>query len=77
MENFVINLDENRKEEFLRLLAENGFGEVTLKEDETNMTLMTDLYELTMSQVNFDSNEQNDIAYFDGFFRMSCIESAW
>ena len=28
MEKFVINLDEKRKEEFLRLLAENGFGEV-------------------------------------------------
>ena len=77
MENFVINLDENRKEEFLRLLAENGFGEVTLKEDETNMTLMTDLYELTMSQVNFDSNEQNDIAYFDGFFRREPLDAGY
>ena len=49
MEKFTINLDEKRKEEFLRLLAENGFGEVELKEDETNMSLMTDFYELTMS----------------------------
>ena len=77
MEKFVINLDEKRKEEFLRLLSENGFGEVALKEDETNMTLMTDFYELTMSQVNFDNNEQNDIAYFDGFFRREPLEAGY
>lgn len=77
MENFIINLDEKRKEEFLKLLLENGFGEVTLKEDESNMTLMTDFYELTMSQVNFDNNEQNDIAYFDGFFRKEPLEAGY
>ena len=77
MEKFTINLDEKRKEEFLKLLAENGFGEVTLKEDETNMSLMTDFYELTMSQVNFDNNEQNDIAYFDGFFRREPLDAGY
>jgi len=77
MEKFIINLEEARKEEFLRLLKENGFGEVDLKEDETNMTLMTDFYELTMSQVNFDNDEQNDIAYFDGFFRREPQEAGY
>ena len=77
MEKFTINLDEARKEEFLKLLAENGFGEVELKEDQTNMSLMTDFYELTMSQVNFDNNEQNDIAYFDGFFRREPLEAGY
>lgn len=77
MEKFVINLDEKRKEEFLKLLAENGFGEVTLKEDETNMSLMTDFYELTMSQVNFDNKEQETIAYFDGFFRKEPLEAGY
>lgn len=77
MEKFTINLDETRKEEFLRLLVENGFGEVTLKEDETNMSLMTDFYELTMSQVNFDNNEQDEIAYFDGFFRREPLDAGY
>ena len=77
MEKFTINLDEKRKEEFLRLLAKNGFGEVELKEDETNMSLMTDFYELTMSQVNFDNNEQNEVAYFDGFFRREPLDAGY
>ena len=77
MEKFTINLDEKRKEELLKLLAENGFGEVELKEDSTNMTLMTDFYELTMSQVNFDNNEQESIAYFDGFFRKEPLEAGY
>ena len=42
-----------------------------------NKTLMTDFYELTMSQVNFDNNEQNDIAYFDGFFRREPLDAGY
>lgn len=34
-----------------------------------NYTMMTDLYELTMAQTYFNSNKQNEICYFDGFFR--------
>lgn len=34
-----------------------------------NKTLMTDFYELTMCQAYFESNKQNDIVYFDVFFR--------
>ena len=77
MEKFTINLDKKRKEELLKLLAENGFGDIELKEDESNMSLMTDFYELTMSQVNFDNNEQNDIAYFDGFFRREPLDAGY
>ena len=39
--------------------------------------LFTDFYELTMSQVNFDNNEQNDIAYFDGFFRREPLDAGY
>lgn len=34
-----------------------------------NKTLMTDFYELTMAQTYFDKGKQNEIAYFDIFFR--------
>ena len=34
-----------------------------------NKTMMTDLYELTMAQVYFNSGEKDKIAYFDAFFR--------
>ena len=77
MEKYNINLDENRKEEFLKLLAENGFANIELEEDKSNMTMMTDLYELTMSQVNFTHHEENDIEYFDGFFRKEPLDAGY
>ena len=77
MEKYNINLDENRKEEFLKLLAENGFANIKLEEDKSNMTMMTDLYELTMSQVNFTHHEENDIEYFDGFFRKEPLDAGY
>ena len=37
--------------------------------DQTNMTMLTDYYELTMSQAYFDRGMKDKIAYFDLFFR--------
>lgn len=37
--------------------------------DQTNMTMLTDFYELTMSKGYLDQGLQNTIAYFDLFFR--------
>ena len=37
--------------------------------DERNLTLLTDFYELTMSNSYFLKNMHNTIAYFDVFFR--------
>ena len=34
-----------------------------------NLTLMTDLYELTMAQTYFDEGKKDEIGYFDVFFR--------
>ena len=34
-----------------------------------NLTLLTDLYELTMMQGYFKNNDQNDIVIFDAFYR--------
>ncbi len=36
---------------------------------ERNLTLLTDLYELTMMQGYFKEREQNDVVIFDAFFR--------
>lgn len=77
MEKYIIDIDEIRKEELLRLLKENGFEDINIKEDESNMSLMTDFYELTMAQVNFDNNEQDDITYFDGFFRKEPLDAGY
>ena len=33
------------------------------------LSLVTDFYELTMSNAYFEKNMHNDIAYFDVFFR--------
>lgn len=37
--------------------------------EKTNMSLLLDFYELTMSQVYFDQGRHEDIVYFDLFFR--------
>ena len=42
-----------------------------------NKTLMTDFYELTMCQSYFDSNKQNDIVYFDVFFRSNPFDGGY
>ena len=34
-----------------------------------NKTLMTDFYELTMCQSYFDAGRENEIVYFDVFYR--------
>ena len=42
-----------------------------------NKTMMTDLYELTMAQVYFNSNEKDKIAIFDAFFRKEPLNSGY
>lgn len=42
-----------------------------------NKTMMTDLYELTMAQVYFNSNEKDEIAIFDAFFRREPLEAGY
>lgn len=42
-----------------------------------NLTLMTDLYELTMAQTYFEKKEQNKKAYFDIFFRSNPFNSGY
>ena len=77
MEKFTISIDEERKEELLKLLAENGFENPDLREDESNMSLMTDFYELTMAQVNVCQEDPSGIEYYDGFFRKEPLEAGY
>ena len=42
-----------------------------------NKTMMTDLYELTMAQVYFNSGEKDKIAYFDAFFRREPVDAGY
>lgn len=42
-----------------------------------NKTLMTDFYELTMSQTYFDEGKKDEIVYFDIFFRKNPFEGGY
>lgn len=42
-----------------------------------NKTLMTDFYELTMAQTYFDEGKQEEIVYFDIFFRKNPFEGGY
>ena len=42
-----------------------------------NKTMMTDLYELTMAQVYFNSGEKDKVAYFDAFFRKEPVDAGY
>lgn len=42
-----------------------------------NKTMMTDLYELTMAQVYFNSGEKDKIAIFDAFFRKEPVDAGY
>ena len=42
-----------------------------------NKTLMTDFYELTMAETYFNEGKQNEIVYFDTFFRKNPFNSGY
>ena len=46
-------------------------------EKKENKTLLTDWYEYTMCQTYFDQGMQNDIVYFDVFFRKNPFEGGY
>ena len=43
----------------------------------TNKTMMTDLYELTMAQTYFDDKAFEKVVYFDGFFRSNPFDGGY
>lgn len=42
-----------------------------------NETMMVDMYELTMAQTYFNEGKQNEIVYFEGFFRKIPFENGY
>ena len=44
---------------------------------ERNLTMMTDLYELTMSQVYYSQHKTEEVAVFDAFFRTNPFEKGY
>ena len=45
--------------------------------DRQNLTLMTDLYELTMMQGYFRHKDQNETVIFDAFYRNNPLDSGY
>ena len=45
--------------------------------DRQNLTLMTDLYELTMMQGYFKHKDRNETVIFDAFFRNNPMDSGY
>ncbi len=43
--------------------------------DRQNLTLLTDLYELTMMQGYFKNEDQNETVIFDAFYRSNPMKS--
>ena len=46
-----------------------GYGWMEEKMDRQNLTLLTDLYELTMMQGYFKNKDRNETVIFDAFYR--------
>ena len=42
-----------------------------------NKTMMTDFYEFTMAQTYFDQGKQDEMAYFDIFFRSNPFDGGY
>ena len=45
--------------------------------DRQNLTLMTDLYELTMMQGYFKNKDQNETVIFDVFYRNNPVDGGY
>lgn len=44
---------------------------------EKNLTMMTDFYELTMSQTYLNAGKKDEIAVFDAFFRKNPLNGGY
>ena len=65
VENYIV---ENEDKEYLNSL---------LEPEKRNYTMMTDLYELTMSQVYLKKHKENETAVFDIFFRKNPFDKGY
>ncbi len=70
-------MDRRIKEAIAKAIKENISENAIVNYDPNNMTMMTDFYELTMSQVNHNFGEENMIEVFDGFFRQEPFHAGY
>lgn len=70
-------LDKKIKELIAQAIKTAVSEEAEVEYDPNNMTMMTDLYELTMGQVNFSNNEQDKIECYDLFFRTEPVDAGY
>ena len=59
---FVANYYTDNKEEYDYIMG-------MINEEERNLTMMTDFYELTMGETYLKAGKKNEVAVFDAFFR--------
>ena len=67
---FVVNYDTDNREEYNYLMS-------MINEDERNLTMMTDFYELTMGETYFKAGKKDEIAVFDAFFRKNPLTGGY
>lgn len=70
-------MDKRIKDAILNAIKENVCEDVKVEYDSHNMTMMTDLYEMTMGQVNYMNGEENVIEFFDEFFRKEPVNAGY
>lgn len=70
-------MDQKIKEAIAKAVAENVCEESTVEYDPHNMTMMTDLYEITMGQVNHTNRETEMIEFYDEFFRKEPLNAGY
>ena len=69
---YCIYKDDSDSKKFLYSLLDDEE-----KDESNNKTLMTDFYELTMAQTYFNEGKQDEVVYFDIFFRKNPFESGY
>lgn len=70
-------MDKKIKEAIAKLIQENVSEEAVVEYDPHNMTMMTDLYEMTMGQVNHLVGEHEVVEYYDEFFRKEPLNAGY
>lgn len=71
-------MDRKIKERIARAIAkEMAEYETSVEYDSHNMTMMTDFYEMTMGQVNFNNGYKDVREYYDEFFRKEPLNAGY
>lgn len=70
--------DKEIKERIAKAIAkEIAEYKTSVEYDSHNMTMMTDFYEMTMGQVNFNNGYKDVVEYYDEFFRKEPLNAGY